>query len=778
MLQFLTLITIKINSLLESIVSNTIIPHFSLPKRVFKPSFWVMLAVIVLCFGFISTTQTYAQQAITGSVRDDNQQVIPGATIKLTGAALPDPIELMAQENGEFAINQITAGEYTLSVMAEGFNSRAVTVIIAPRAFQLVNVTLQPASVTDVIEVKADRLLLDESQGASLSVVDTVFTDQLPSGRKTNIPDLISSFVPSAVSSHDNFVHLRGNELSLNTSINGVSFIDNPHQYFAPGLDPDVIQSFSVITGGFPAEYGNRFGGIVDAVTRSGFDSNSHGQISFGASTFVRNNTALEYGGHTKRFGYFFYAAGLQSTRFINPSQPKELHDFGEGLRTFTQFDLRANTNNTFRLLLFNSGSNFQIPNTPEEQNNGRDLFQRSREQTAIFTWERILSGNSLLVTSLSERLVSNRSLPTSDPISINASGLRNTITLGLRSDYTHTFGSRHTFKTGIELNGYRLREDFQFDPRDQLEEDSSLTAFNFRGRKTGGVGAFYVQDKIRIKNFTTNIGLRYDQYSVVTSEHQVSPRINLAYTFSRTSTVLHFAYNRFFALPPNENLLLSTQLQTNGIAPQPSRSNFYELGISQAVKNKALIRITTYYRRDKNAFELTELTNVREFLPTTFARGKSYGAELSIQIPEIPKLGISAYLNYAAQRTFQIGPISGGFSDDSLAPGERMLPAFDQIQNVKAGFTYQEKRSGLFAGMSFEYGSGTPKENLRLPSHFVANLSTGIDLIRGEKHKISLQFNVENIGNRVYAIAKESDFTPLQFSPPRFVSGGIHIHF
>ena len=41
--------------------------------------------------------------------------------------------------------------------------------------------------------------------------------------------------------------------------------------------------------------------------------------------------------------------------------------------------------------------------------------------------------------------------------------------------------------------------------------------------------GSVYFQDQIKIfKNFTANLGLRYDQYSLVTTGHGLSPRLNL----------------------------------------------------------------------------------------------------------------------------------------------------------------------------------------------------------------------------------------------------------
>jgi outer membrane receptor for ferrienterochelin and colicin len=47
----------------------------------------------------------------------------------------------------------------------------------------------------------------------------------------------------------------------------------------------DAIQEFSVLTGGFPAEYGRATGGIVNAITRSGTNQ-FHGTVF----EFLRNS--------------------------------------------------------------------------------------------------------------------------------------------------------------------------------------------------------------------------------------------------------------------------------------------------------------------------------------------------------------------------------------------------------------------------------------------------------------------------------------------------------
>jgi hypothetical protein len=673
-----------------------------------------------------------------------------------------------------------------LSVSAERFYAERLTFSLAPRATQQVRIELAPvAAVTEEVTVRAQSKLVNETESATTTTISITQISSLPTGRKIQLTDIITPFVGSAVGSHDNLVHLRGNELSLNNFINGVSFFDNPHQLFTPGLSPDIIQSVNIITGGFPAEFGNRFGGILDIVTRTGFDANNHGSITIGAGDYLRDNASMDFGGHSEHLGYFLYAQAFQSDRFLNTPESQRFHDRGRGSRSFAQLDYRPGASDFFKLAVTADGTNFELPNTRDDELAGRDFFQRNREQTSVLSWEHLFDSSSAISTSLYERLASARLLPTSDPLSIQAGGLRNDITLGAKSDYSLFIGSRHAIKTGIDLMLLRLREDFSFDPRDN---ESELGAFGFRGRKTGGQASFYFQDQLKpFKNFTANLGLRYDQYSVVTSGRALSPRINLAYALNSGQTVLHFAYNRFFAPPPIENLLLSARLGFNNDPPRISRSNHFEAGVTRSFAERLVFRLTGYWRSDKNAFETTELANVRIFAPTTFERGKAYGIEFSAQLNEIKRLGLSGYFNYAAQRAFHTGPVSGGFTVERVEPGERGPAAFDQLHTATSGLTWREHKSGFWASAALEYGSGTPaafpnedgdEVSVRLPGHIVANLYFGVDLFRKDRCGMSVQFNVENATDRVFTIAKESEFTPIQFSPPRFLSASLKVRF
>ena len=62
-------------------------------------------------------------------------------------------------------------------------------------------------------------------------------------------------------------------------------------------------------------------------------------------------------------------------------------------------------------------GTNFQQPNITDDQEVGRDAQRHLRQQTAILSWYHTFSPETLLSTSLYERVGSDRVLPTTDPI-------------------------------------------------------------------------------------------------------------------------------------------------------------------------------------------------------------------------------------------------------------------------------------------------------------------------------------------------------------------------
>src|SRR5262249_41041506 len=141
----------------------------------------------------------------------------------------------------------------------------------------------------------------------------------------------IVSAAPGMIRGHDDFVHIRGEEVALNPLINGVSFWENAHAVFSAGLNPDVIETANVMTGGFAPEYGNRFGGVVDIVTKSGLRRETSGSVSVNAGEAGRRNVFGDFGGHHGRIGYYAFGSMFQSDRFLSPPAPEAIHDHARG---------------------------------------------------------------------------------------------------------------------------------------------------------------------------------------------------------------------------------------------------------------------------------------------------------------------------------------------------------------------------------------------------------------------------------------------------------------
>ncbi len=644
------------------------------------------------------------------------------------------------------------------------------------------------------IEVRAFTSDLDTAKTSTSLILTRQGLDALPSPLRRDVPTLVENVAPGAVVSHDNFVHLRGNELSLHQFINGVSFLDNAHQQFTPGLSPQIFESANIITGGFPAEFGNRFGGVLDITTRSGRTLDGHGSATVGIGTVAQSDAALDYGGSISRWGYYVYAGGFESRRFLNPPIREESHDFGRGFRGAVQLDYQGEKN-IWKLLLTGGGTNFELPNTPNEFLAGRDASRRLRSQTAILTWQHIFSPRTLLATSLYERDVSDRLLPTADPVTPFGEGSRSTLTTGVKADLTYARAG-HTVKTGLDLTLLRLPESFRFDPRDPDEE---LGPFFFRGRDRGGQVSLYVQDHFSpFRNFTIDAGVRWDQINLVGSYYAVSPRVGIAYHSPAAGSVVHFAYNRFFVPPPVEYVVLASFLGNAPSDPdeqvgnvQPYRQNYFEVGWAQRLHPKVILELNAYTHRGKNAFETSEISNTRLFLPTNFGKGRASGAEVSVVLKQLERLGLSGRFQYAVARVHFFGSVSGGFAGhEVLAPGERILPAFDQTHTGTASIFYRNRWRNFWSGFSFRYGSGTPTEEeidlggatvhevVRLPQHFTADFGTGISLWQKDSRRLDFEFNMTNLSNNIYRIAKESETTPVQFAPRRVVAGRLTWYF
>jgi len=738
---------------------------------------------LFLFLAAIFSTVATAQTAVDGLLRDPAGKAVAGANVVLQRAEGSIAQQTTSDASGKFHFATVEAGAYRLKADAAGFYLASYDFVLRARQPLALTVELQrKESVQQTVEIKAGYRTIDPEKTGSSYIFAQQDLEKLPDPLIDTTNDLVNNLMPGASDSHDNFLAVRGTEFSLHEFINGVAFLDNTQPQFSPGMSPQIFETVDLMTGGFAPEYGNRFGGVLDITTRSGADLGGHGDVNFRGATVDNYDLNADYGGQAGRLGYYFFVDGFTSGRFLDPPQPRGLYDFGKGSRATVQFDWNAGDNDSVKLLSIGGGDNFQQPNISDDQEVGRDAQRHLRQQTAILTWLHRFSPETLLSTSLYERTGSDRVLPTTDPITPLSISSRSPLTLGIKSDISH-YWRGNFFKAGVDLVRLRENESFFFDSRG--DPDVFPT---FSGGLLGGQASAYIQDHFSpVRNLTVDLGLRYDYFDLVDTAVQTSPRVGLAYHFQKTNSVLHAAYNRYFSPPPIEYSLLASFIGNNAVDPDQRvgnvrayTQNYFEVGWAQELHPRVSLELNAYLHTGHNSFENHEISISRIFVPINFHTARSEGAELVLNMRQLERLGISGRLQYALAKTYFYGPITGGFAgDEPLRPGERIVPAFDQTHTGTAQIFYHNRWRGFWVGSALRYGSGTIIEHgARLPQHFTSDLVTGINVWNAEPRSLDLEFDVTNVSNSVYQIAKESEEIPIQYAPSRTVGGSLKFHF
>ena len=738
-----------------------------------------MRPLLVIC---LLSALACGQTVIEGTVHNASGSPISSAQVILRYDNSGIASQTTSTADGKFEFAAVDGGAYQLRIAASGFYPSLYNLTVRPRQPYSIDIEMQPQqSRREEVNVRTRFPEVDPQKTGSSQTFTHADLERLPDPISDNTTALVANLMPGASQSHDNFINVRGNEFSLHEFINGVSFLDNTQPQFSPGVSPQIFETVDLMTGGFTAEYGNRFGGVLDTTTRSGATMGGHGDLNFRGATLDNYDLNVDYGGQYRKLGYYVFADSFTSGRYFDPPEPAELHDFGEGARATAQLDWQG-ARDGVKLLLMGGGTNAQQPNLTEDQLVGRDADRHLRQSTAILTWLHQFSPGTLVSTSIYERLGSDRVLPTTDPVTPYSKASRSTLTLGAKSDLSHLWHS-HVIKAGFDVVRVRESESFFFDPRGDPDNFPP-----FSGGKHGGQASVYLQDHFSpLPNLWVDAGIRYDHFDLVRTNVQVSPRLGFAYHFSRTNTVLHAAYNRLFSPPPIEYSLLASFLGHYAYDPtqrvgdvRAYTQNYFEVGLAQELNPKMTLELNAYLHTGHNSFENHEISISRIFLPINFHTARSEGAELILNLKQFESAGIGGRFQYALARTFFYGPVTGGFTgDEILTAGERIMPAFDQTHTGTAQLFYRRPWRDFWTGSALRYGSGTVIERgPRLPQHLTADLASGMNLWNAEPRRLDLEFDVTNVSDSRYQIAKESDETPIQYATSRTVGGSLKFHF
>ncbi len=339
----------------------------------------------------------------------------------------------------------------------------------------------------------------------------------------------------------------------------------------------------------------------------------------------------------------------------------------------------------------------------------------------------------------------------------------------------------RHEWKFGVESDNTFLHENFRYlitDPT-RFPPDTPLT-FMFpvpaqpnAGRRPDLEQSAFVQDLIRLGDWTISAGLRWDHYQVLLNHQAVGPRFSISRYFPSADLVVHFSYDRVFQTPSFENLLLSSSMAVESIDPgnflrlpvEPSQGNYYEAGLTKSFLGR--IRLdANYFRRLVNNFaDDDQIQNTTISFPISFRKSIIYGAEARLSVPDWR--GFSGFLSYS----YNVGnvwfPVTGGLflGPDALTAAMQLSGHFpntqDQRNTVRGRVRYQVKpRFWLAAGI--QYDSGLPFEFDGNPETVLEQYGQQVlDRINSQSRAESIRlFLVSRIGRRGYLQVRAREHT------------------
>ena len=250
-------------------------------------------------FGQEQPKKVNDKTAISGTVTDQTQAVVTGATVALSNS-LGFKKETTSDDSGAYSFTDLDAGTYKLLVTAPNFAVKTMDYIALPTGLQLtLDVSLEPASTRTEMNVDSSSLGKVETETSSVSGTITQkevvsiglngrnFTQLIalaPGVSNQTGQDEAKVGVVGSVKYSVNGGRVEYNTFEvdggdvLNTGLNGASSTLMVY----PSLD--AIQEVKVLTSTYGAQFGRTASGTVQVTTKSGTEK-LHGNLY----EFIRN---------------------------------------------------------------------------------------------------------------------------------------------------------------------------------------------------------------------------------------------------------------------------------------------------------------------------------------------------------------------------------------------------------------------------------------------------------------------------------------------------------
>jgi hypothetical protein len=234
--------------------------------------------VVLVVFASLLGSAAYAQQAsISGVAMDQSKAVLPGVNVTATDQAAGRPQAAGTDEKGEYRLQNLPPGKYTLQAELSGFSTvmfKDIELLVGQNA--TIPVSLKHASVSETLTVVGETPLVDTNSSQVAGNVDRRQMEQLPlQGRNwMELSKLVKGVTANDVGNSigtgamDDLWQLNLDGQQITQKVAGSGFGQ-------PKFSRESIAEFQIVTNMFDITQGRSAGMEIQAISKSGTNTTS-----------------------------------------------------------------------------------------------------------------------------------------------------------------------------------------------------------------------------------------------------------------------------------------------------------------------------------------------------------------------------------------------------------------------------------------------------------------------------------------------------------------------
>lgn len=695
---------------------------------------------------------------IEGIVSEDGQAVA-GISVSVQNTSLG----AVTETNGKYIIRSVPIGNYQLKVSGIGYESQYMDVAVAGNKTIRADFRVKSSAIiTEEVEVIGEKRQKQEDTRVSVINLTPESARVLP-GAVQDVMRTLQS-LPGVLSPGDftSQLAIRGSGPDQNLIIMDDVEIFNPYRLYGvvSMFNPEAVSDISLITGGFPAKYGDRLSAVLDVTNREG-PHNKYLKGNVNAS-IVDANLVLEGKNPFNIPGSWILNSRRTYYDLIIEPFVKKAGLVDEDVTFPNFYDIQAKVVfgpfNGHRFLLNGiysrdgvhivSGKNRKTPDSVAVQN-------ITRNDLASFTWQYLPSrkfSNRLVVSWYRNGGDSEFEAQFLDP-TLNRDRFKDAVSdtlapyllgIGVTSDFSFRkyavddkltwFWGPNQLEAGAGVDFMQNTLDFLFRLSPQLKAFiNSNRGFRAVPSDIQDIRDYrryraYIQNNFRIaERLFVEPGIRLDYYDILQKPY-FAPRISMSYGLDNLTT-FRALWGIYYQSPGYEklrdaNILFDLSPQyTNKLNAE--KAAHYVISLERWLNAEWRARIEGYYKNFQNLIVQKKVEGTGYFtepvpgkdphytdawtrpipvsadsitqIPVNNSNGEAYGFEFLLEKRNIAGLNVlSGWISYALA-------YANRYEDQFTIPFR-----FDQRHTVNVVMNYMAS-SWLNIGLRWQFGSGFP---------------------------------------------------------------------